>query len=55
MESEDIVTKILSTGEILEPKKLDKYQINPLYDLGDFLNKKKSEPNKYGTKYKFVK
>ena len=27
MESEDIVTKILSTGEILEPKKLDKYQI----------------------------
>lgn len=55
---EDIVTKLLSSNEILQPDRLDYNKTNstnPIYDLTLFLQTSKIEPSRFGEKYIFVK
>lgn len=62
---EDIVTKLLSTQEILGidgefydedyNRVIPQYISNPIYDLNNFLKKHPTEPSRFGEKYIFVK
>ena len=58
---EDIVTKILSDGEIIKVDYTNDeltsqmYTTNPTYDLGNFLKTAPKEVNRWDDKYLFVK
>ncbi len=54
MESEQIVTKLLMEREVLKNKTFN-FVSNPNYDLGDFLQNIKSEPNPYDSRFVFIK
>lgn len=54
MESEDIVTKILTKREVLKKKTLG-FISNPCYDLGDFLKNIPYEPNPHEGRFVFIK
>ena len=53
--NEEIVTKLLSSNEILHVKNNNAFTINPLYNLGEFLKNVKDLPSPYGEKYVFIK
>ena len=53
--SEEIVTRLLSSNEILHIKNDKKSISEPLYDLGEFLKNVKNLPSPYGEKYVFIK
>lgn len=53
--TEQIVTKLLSSKEILNIKNKGAYITNPDYNLGEFLNNVKEEPSPYEDKYVFIK
>ncbi len=53
--SEEIVTKLLSSNEILHVKNNNTFISEPLYNLGEFLNNVKDMPSPYGDKYVFIK
>lgn len=55
MESEDIVTRILTKREILKKKRFGLFSTNPNYNLGEFLQKAPSEPNPYDSRFVFIK
>lgn len=55
---EDIVTKLLSSSEILQTDRLGRNKLsctNPIYDLTLFLQTSEAEPSRFGEKYIFVK
>ena len=54
MESERNVTKLLEEREVLRNKAL-KFASNPNYDLGEFLQNIKPEPNPYDSRFVFIK
>ena len=54
--SEQIVTKLLSEKEILQINKIcNPFNAESIYNLGDYLEKIKSQPSPYGEKYVFIK
>ena len=53
--NEEIVTKLLSSSEILQVKNNNKFITNTIYNLGEFLNNIKKEPSPYEGKYIFIK
>lgn len=54
--SEEVVAKILSEKEIVNPNKISKpWSGNPKYNLGNYLKGVKSEPSPWGDKYIFIK
>ncbi len=53
--TEQIVTKLLSSKEILNIKNKGAYITNSDYNLGEFLNNVKEEPSPYEGKYVFIK
>ncbi len=53
--SEEIVTKLLSSNEILHVKNNNTFISEPLYNLGEFLKNVKDMPSPYGDKYVFIK
>ncbi len=53
--SEEIVTKLLSSNEILHVKNNKAFISEPLYNLGEFLKNVKDMPSPYGDKYVFIK
>lgn len=53
--SEEIVTKLLSSNEILHVKSNRALISEPLYNLGEFLKNVKDMPSPYGEKYVFIK
>ena len=54
--SEEIVTKLLSSNEILNIKKNNSFVSEPAqFDLSEFLLKAKTEPSPYGNQYLFIK
>ncbi len=55
MNQEEIVTKLLSSKEIIRVKENKLFATSPMYNLGEFLNKIKSQPSPYGNKYVFIK
>ena len=52
MNQEEIVTKLLSSKEIINGKENKLFSTNPMYNLGEFL--KKPQPSSYGEKYVFI-
>ena len=55
MESEEIVTRILTKREILNKKRFGLFTTNPNYNLGDFLKTTPPEPNPYDSRFVFIK
>lgn len=53
--NEQVVTKLLSSSEILSVKNKGMYITNPDYNLGEFLANVKEEPSPYEGKYVFIK
>lgn len=54
--NEDIVTKLLSSNEILHIKKNNNMFIsNPICNLGEFLKDIKDPPSPYEEKYLFIR
>lgn len=53
--SEEIVTRLLSSNEILHVKNNKTLISEPLYNLGVFLKNVKDMPSPYGEKYVFIK
>ncbi len=53
--NEEIVTKLLSSNEILHVKNNTKFSTEPVYNLGEFLKNIKNMPSPYGKKYVFIK
>ena len=53
--TEETVTKILSSKEILNMNKAPKFVSNPKYNLGGFLSDYIPEPSPYEEKYIFIK
>lgn len=54
MESEEIVTKLLTKREILNKKSFG-FASNPSYNLGKFLQNIPIEPNPYDSRFVFIK
>ena len=52
--SEDIVTKILSSKEILNKNVNESTTVPIEYNLGIFLDKQKNTPSVYDVRYKFI-
>ena len=53
--SEEAVTKLLSSNEILHVEKKNMFITNPFDSLGEFLKNVKTEPSPYEGKYVFIK
>ena len=53
--NEEIVTRLLSSNEILHVKNNKASISEPLYNLGEFLKNIKDMPSPYGEKYVFIK
>ena len=53
--NEEIVTRLLSSNEILHVKNNNAFTINPLYNLRKKLKNVKDLPGPYGEKYVFIK
>ena len=53
--NEEIVTKLLSSREIISTNNRNIFVSNPNFNLGNFLNDIKNTPNNYGGKYVFIK
>ena len=53
--NEEIVTKLLSSNEILHVKNNNTFISEPLYNLGEFFKNVKDMPSPYGDKYVFIK
>lgn len=53
--NEEIVTRLLSSNEILHVKNNNAFTTNPLYNLGEFLKNVKDLPSPYSEKYVFIK
>lgn len=55
LSSEEAVTKLLSSNEILHDRKERIVITNPFESLGDFLKNVRPEPSPYEGKYVFIK
>ncbi len=55
LSSEEAVTKLLSSNEILHDSKEKMVITNPFESLGDFLKNVRPEPSPYEGKYVFIK
>lgn len=53
--SEEVVTRLLSSKEILHINKKNVFASNPAYNLGKFIENIKNAPSPYGAKYVFIK